>query len=72
MVCEDGGMEYVVGEILAHRFRGKKYKFLTLMECAPGHEATWQPTDDFVDDDGKITEVFLQYITRKDILRHLH
>lgn len=72
VVCEDGGVEYVVGEILAHRLRGKKFKFLTLMKGAPRHEATWQPTDDFVDDDGKITEVFLEYITRKDILRHLH
>lgn len=34
------------------------------------HDATWNPTEDYVDEDGKISEVFNQYIKIKGILRH--
>lgn len=50
------GEEYEVEEILNHRKRGRGYQFLTLMKESPTHDAEWQPTTDFVDKDGAVTE----------------
>lgn len=55
----DGSLLHEVDSILAHRRRGKGYQWLTLMKGAPQHEASWQPTRDFVDDDGTLTAAFL-------------
>ena len=69
---EDGDLEFEVGSILSHRKRGRGFQFLTLMKGAPRHEAAWQPTGDFVDRDGTVTKVFLDYIVEHGILTHLH
>lgn len=65
-------VEYVVKEILLHRKRRSNFQFLTVMEGAPQHEAAWQPTKNFVDADGTSNAVFLCYIRRHNLLRHLH
>ena len=70
-VMKDQGAEYQVEKILKHRKRGKKYRFLTLMKGDPTHEATWQPTTDFVDDDKTVNEVFLAYIKQQYLFKHL-
>ncbi len=67
-----GGEEYIVESILNHRKRGKGYQFLTLMKGSPTYDAEWQPSRDFIDKDGTITDVFLEYIKKKNILPHLY
>ena len=67
----DGSPLFKVDEILHHRNRGRGYQFLTLLEGAPRHEACWQPTRDFVDNDGTLTEVFFEYIKKHNILSQL-
>ena len=62
------GKEYTVDKILNHRKRGRGYQFLTLMKGEPHHDAKWQPTSDFVDKDGTVTDVWLEYIRKHDIL----
>lgn len=63
--------EYVVSEIFSHRKKGKGYEFLTLLKGTPRHEAEWQPTCDFMDEEGTLTEAFHVYITQYGILSHL-
>lgn len=64
----DGAELFKVSKILAHRKAGKGYRWLTLMEGDETHEATWQPTKDFVDNDGTITEAFRDYIKEHSLL----
>ena len=66
------GDEHVVDRILSHRKRGKGYQFLTLMKNALHHDATWQPSRDFVDKDGTVTDVWLDYIREHNILPQYH
>ena len=66
------GVEEVVEKILKHRSRGRGYQFLTLMKGAPTHDAEWQPSRDFVDKDGTVTEVWQKYIREHDILPQYH
>lgn len=66
------GEEHVVEAILKHKRRGRGYLFLTLMKGAPTHEAEWQPTRDFVDKDGTVTDAWHQYIVEKNILPEYH
>ena len=66
------GDEHVVAEILKHRPRGRGFQFLTLMKGAPRHDATWQPTKDFVDRDGTVTKVWQEYIKNVGILPQYH
>ena len=54
------GEEYVVDKILKHRKRGRGYQVLTLMKGEPQHDAKWQPSSDFVDKDGTVTDVWLE------------
>jgi hypothetical protein len=61
-VPTDLGPEYEVEAILAHRRRGRGYQFLTLMKGDPIHDAEWQPTRDFVDTDGTVTETLQTYL----------
>ena len=63
------GEEQVVDKILKHRTRGRGYQFLTLMKGAPSHDSEWQPTRDFVDEDGTVTDVWKRYI-RETIYFH--
>lgn len=65
------GEEYVVEKILKHRRKGKGFQFLTLMKGDPTHDAEWQPTRDFIDNDNTINETFLEYIKSKNILSQL-
>ncbi len=66
------GEEHVVDKVLAHRKRGRGYQFLTQMKGEPDHDATWQPTRDFVDNDGTVTEVWHDYIVENNILPEFH
>lgn len=44
---------------------------MTLLKGTPRHEAVWQPTRDFVDRDGTLTQPFYEYIRRNDLLLDL-
>lgn len=66
------GEEHTVEAILQHRKRGKGYQFLTLMKGAPRHDAEWQPTRDFVDEDGTVTGIWYDYIKQHGILPQYH
>lgn len=66
------GDEHVVGRILAHRKRGRGFQFLTQMKGDPSHDVTWQPTKDFIDKDGTVTETWKEYIVRHNILQQYH
>lgn len=46
---------YEVEKILARRRRGRSYQWLTLLRAMEPHDAEWQPTRDFVDADGTLT-----------------
>lgn len=72
VIWEDGDVQCVLEAILSHRKRVQGFHFLTDMKGAPREEAEWQPVSDFVDADGTTTAVFLEYIKRNDLLRHLH
>ncbi len=65
------GTEYIVDKILKHRRKGRGFQFLTLMKGDPTHDAEWQPTKDFVDKDGTMNDVFLDYIKKNEILNNL-
>lgn len=69
---DSGDLLFEVDRIVAHRKRGRGYQWLTLLKGAPQHEAEWQPTRDFVDDDGTLTKAFRDYIVEHELLRHLH
>lgn len=69
---ESGTLLFEVERILSHRKRGRGYQWLTLLKGAPEHEAEWQPTRDFVDGDGTLTEAFRTYIVHHGLLKHLH
>ena len=49
--------EYEVEKILARRKKGRRFQFLALMKGSPIHDAEWKPMKDFVDKDGKVSEV---------------
>ncbi len=66
------GEEYIVESILNHRKRGKGYQFITLMKVSPTHDADWQPSRDFIDKDGTLRDVSLEYIKNKKILPYLY
>ena len=63
----DGDEQYV-DVILKHRKLGRGYQFLALMKGSPTHDAEWQPTSDFVDRDGIVTDVWQKYIKEIGIL----
>jgi len=67
-----GALLYKVDKLLKHRKRGRGYQFLTLLEGVPRHEAVWQPSRDFIDADGTLTEAFHKYIVEHGLLHHLH
>ena len=71
-IDEQGHANFEVEEILAHRKKGKGYQWLSLMKGDPRHDAEWQPTRDFIDDDGTITAKFHTYIVKHGLLPHLH
>ena len=48
---------------------GSGFQFLTLMKGDPTHDAEWQPTKDFVEKNGTMNEVFLDYIKKNDLLK---
>lgn len=62
------GEEQVLDKTLTHMKRGRLHMFLELIKGAPDHDATWQPKSDFVDIDGTITDVWVDYIKRIGIL----
>ena len=39
------------------------------MKGTPEHDSEWQPTNDFIDNDGTMNEQFLSYIKSKNILK---
>ena len=53
------GEEYVVEKILNHRKKGRGFQFLTQMKGSPEHDSEWQPTKDFIDNDGTMNDQFL-------------
>lgn len=69
---EGDEQEYEVERILAHRSRGKGLQFLTLLKNSPRHEAEWQPSRDFIDSDGTLTNKFRDYIVENSLLPHLY
>lgn len=64
--------ENIVDKIFAHRRRGRGNQFLTLLRGEPDHDATWQPTRDFVDGDRTVTGVWYEYIVHNNILSEYH
>ena len=58
----EGNLLFQVRYILKLQKRVGQYHFLTLLEGMPCHEAQWQPTRDFVDDDRTLGERFLDNI----------
>lgn len=50
--------------ILAHRRRGRWYQWLKFRKDSSTHEAQWQQTRAFVDNDGTLTDAFRNYIVR--------
>lgn len=61
-----------IDKILQHRKRGSGYQWLAAKTGAALHEAEWQPTRDFIDEDGTMTQAFYDYITKHNLLPHLH
>lgn len=70
-IDDDGNQLFVVERILAHRKKGRGYQWLTLMKGTPTHDAQWQPTKDFIDNDGTMTKAFLDYISAHNLLPEL-
>lgn len=68
----DGTTLIYVDKIFQHCKRGVSYQWLAVKADAQLHEAEWQPTKDFVDADGSITEAFHEYIVQHNLLPHLH
>eukprot|EP00171_Calliarthron_tuberculosum_P023944 IDg23944t1 len=60
-------LEFTVDKIISHRKIRNRYQWLTLMKGEERHEATWQPTADFIDSDGTITKAFLDYIKKNNM-----
>eukprot|EP00171_Calliarthron_tuberculosum_P005616 IDg5616t1 len=56
------GPELQVKNILNHRKRGRGYQFLVEWQGQATHEASWEPTKNFVDNDGTVTASLLQYL----------
>lgn len=54
---------FKVDRILSHRRRGRGYEWVTLMKHSSTNEAQWQPTRDFVHDDGTFSEAFRNYMS---------
>lgn len=72
-VPDDAGeLLFEVERILAHRKRGRGYQWLTLLKGYPQHEAEWQPTRDFVDADGTVTDAFRTYIKEHGLMPQFH
>lgn len=59
----DGSSLIYIDRILHHRKRDAVYQWLDVKRGAPLHETEWQPTRDFDDKDGTITEAFRNFIT---------
>lgn len=72
VIWDDNEVQYLVDDILGHRKRGRGFQLLTDMKSDTREEAAWKPVSDFVDDDSTTTYVFLEYIDRHVILRHIH
>lgn len=53
-----------VQKIIQHKVNGSGYSSLTVEKSKSRHEAQWQPTSDFIDPDGTITEAFHTHIVR--------
>ena len=66
------GEEQVVDKVLPHQKRGRGYQFLTLMKGDPDQDSIWQPTRDFVDSHGTVTDVWPKYIVHHSILPEYH
>lgn len=69
---QDGNKLIYIEKILAHRKRGNGYQWLAAKTGAPLHEAEWQPTRDFLDEDGTITKALHHYLCEHNLLPHLH
>lgn len=61
-----------IDKILQHRKSGSGYQWLAAKTGAPLHEAEWQPTRDFIDDDGTMTKAFHDYVKHHILFPHLH
>lgn len=62
---------FFLSRILAHRWHGREYQWLTLMEGDKIHEVEWQSTTDFVHDDEKLIAALKNYIEKHGILHEL-
>ena len=63
----DQNPEFVVKAVLGHRRKGRGYQWLTLMEGDSEEDAEWQPTSDFIDSDGTVTEKLLEYVKNHNL-----
>lgn len=62
------GEEQVVDNILGHQSKRRGYQFLKLRNADPHHEAVFQLTKRFLDNNGIVTEVWEQYMQEQGIL----
>lgn len=68
--CDDHLIEFE--EIIQHKLNSSEQSWLTLEKGKPRHKAQWKPTTDFVNPDRTATEAYHTYITRHELLKHLH
>lgn len=68
----DGGEEFEVQAILGHRSKDRTFEWLTGIKGAPQHKVEWEPTEDFINNDGIITGKLHGYIVDHGLLKHLH
>lgn len=69
---QDGTSLIYIDKILKHRKRGQVYQWLAAKTGAPLYKAEWQPTKDFLENDGTLTEALHDYICKHNLLPHLH
>lgn len=72
---DDGTTLFYIDKIPKYRKRGSRYQLVASNTGAPLHEAEWQPTRDFLDDDGTITKAlheYLIYLIEHNLFPHLH
>lgn len=54
--------EFEIDRILAHRIRGKGFRWEALLKGAAQQEVEWKSTKEFIHDDGTATVAFYNYI----------
>ena len=61
------GIDYEPDRILQHRRRGTGHQFLVEWKGYPSYEATWEPTRNFLDEDGTVHESLETYLHENNL-----